>query len=199
MSSRFADPATMRTRSPIYHDESSKRSPPSPSNKAPPSKKLDSKSRAVSEEPPVKPHPDACADKPPSNRVIIDEAVFQQILELDDDDDHAFSQDMVGEYLDQARSTIKTMDDNFAKRELTQLGKHGHFLKGSSAALGAVQVQGICEKIQHLGNRTDPERLDVKISAEDAFARIKPLLALLKDEHAAADKSLNIILQELNP
>ena len=73
MTSRFADPATMRTRSPIFHDESPKRSPPSPSNKAPPSKKLDAKSRAVSEEPcpPVKalqtlssePHSESCADK----------------------------------------------------------------------------------------------------------------------------------------
>lgn len=45
--SRFAEP----TRSSVYYDESPKRPPPSPSNKAPPPKKLDAKSRAVSEEP----------------------------------------------------------------------------------------------------------------------------------------------------
>ena len=50
MSSRFADPTAMRTRSPIYHDDNPKRPPPSPSNKAPPPKKFDAKSRAVSEE-----------------------------------------------------------------------------------------------------------------------------------------------------
>lgn len=76
-----------------------------------------------------------------------------------------------------------------AKHELTQLSKQGHFLKGSSAALGAVQVQEICEKIQHLGNRVDPDKEpQVKISAEDALVRIKPLLARLKDEHAATEK-----------
>lgn len=80
-----------------------------------------------------------------------------------------------------------------AKHDLTQLSKHGHFLKGSSAALGVVQVQEICEKIQHLGNRFDPDKEpQVKISAEDALARIKPLLARLKDERAAAEKFFEI-------
>lgn len=70
MSSRFADPATMRTRSPIYPDDSLKRPPPSPSsNKALPPKKLDPKSHPVSEEPcPAKTvlsdsHAESCTDK----------------------------------------------------------------------------------------------------------------------------------------
>lgn len=252
----------MRTRSPIYHDESSKRPPPSPSNKAPPPKKLDAKSRAVSEEPcpPSKalqaviapssdPHPESCTDKvccpisqnhatrplpmpyrvstgssanhlfllpkSSSNRDIIDMEVFGQILELDEGDDREFSQDMVREYLEQAQTTIKLMDECLcagpslqsntdvsftpsAKRELTQLGKHGHFLKGSSAALGVIHVQEICEKIQHLGNRIDPDREpEVKILAEDAFTRIKPLLARLKDEQTEADKSLKELLRRI--
>jgi len=199
MSSRFADPTTLRTRSPIYHDDSPKRPPPSPSNKAPPPKKLDAKSRAVSEEHipsrpqsvitlSSEPHIESCPDKPSPNRVVVDMEVFGQILELDEGDDQ-FSRDMVQEYLGQTQTTIKLMDESFAKHELIQLSKHGHFLKGSSAALGVVQVQEICEKIQHLGNRIDPDKgPEVKISAEDAFARIKPLLARLKEEHAAAEK-----------
>ncbi|KAG9315577.1 histidine-phosphotransfer domain HPT domain-containing protein [Chiua virens] len=211
MSSRFADPTTMRTRSPIYHDESPKRPPPSPSNKAPPSKKLDAKSRAVSEEPcslskaplaviPPSPesHLESCTDKSPSHRVVVDEEVFSQILELDDGDNQEFSQGMVDEYLKQAQSTVKLMDDCFTKHELTQLGKHGHFLKGSSAALGVVQLQEICEKIQHLGNRMDPDT-EVKISAEEAFAKIKPLLARLKEEHAIAAKYLKKFFEGSKP
>ena len=50
--------------------------------------------------------------KSPSSRVIVDMDVFRQILELDEEDDHGFSQEMVRDYLDQARSTIKVMDDN---------------------------------------------------------------------------------------
>lgn len=88
-----------------------------------------------------------------------------------------------------------------AKRELTQLSKHGHFLKGSSAALGVVQLQEICEQIQHLGNRIDPDKEPevVKISAEDALARIKPLLARLKDEHVAAAKCLKEYFSGCDP
>lgn len=143
--------------------------------------------------------------------------VFEQILELDEGDDREFSQGMVGDYLEQAQSTIKLMDESLcaslslqsiadvslppsAKHELTQLGKHGHFLKGSSAALGVVRVQEICEKIQHLGNRIDPDKEpEVKISVEDALARIKPLLARLKEEHAQADKCLKKFFEVSNP
>lgn len=143
--------------------------------------------------------------------------VFGQILELDDGDSQEFSRDMVREYIEQAQATIKLMDESLcagpflqnntyishalsAKHELTQLGKHGHFLKGSSAALGVVQVQEICEKIQHLGNRIDPDKEpDVKMSAEDAFARIKPLLARLKEEHSVAAKCLKKFFEGSKP
>lgn len=192
MSSRFADPTTMRTRSPIYHDESPKRPPPSPSSKPPPPKKPEPcKTQAVIA-PSPEPHVESCTDKSSGNRVVVDMEVFDQILELDDEDDGCeFSQGMVEGYLEQARGTIKLMDESFAKHELTQLSEHGHFLKGSSAALGVVQVREICEKIQHLGNQLDPDKepqLKIPIPAEEAIARIKPLLARLKDERVAAEK-----------
>jgi len=242
----------MRTRSPIYHDESPKRPPPSPSNKPPPPKKLDAKSRAVSEEPcpPSKvqaavapssdPLVESCTDKvcrpvsrilgsrplamlrqvstegsvnhhflfpkSSSDHVVVDMKEFMQILELDEGDDQGFARDVVEDYLKQTQGTIELMDKSLcaglslqsntdvslapsAKHDLIQLSKYGHFLKGSSAALGVVQVKEICEKIQHLGNRIDPDKEpEVKISADDALARIKPLLARLKDERAAADE-----------
>ncbi|KAN0087764.1 Signal transduction histidine kinase, phosphotransfer (Hpt) domain containing protein [Tylopilus felleus] len=208
MSSRFADPTAMRTRSPIYHDDNPKRPPPSPSNKAPPPKKFDAKSRAVSEELclPSKAQPlatpssesfaESCPDKLSANRDVVDMEVFDQILEIDEGDDtREFSRGLVKDYLDQAQATIKQLDESFAKHDLTQLGKLGHYLKGSSASLGVVRVQEICENMQHFGNRIDPKEPDVNISTEDAFARIKPLLARLKDEHAAADKVLKKFLE----
>ncbi|KAI9568383.1 Hpt, histidine phosphotransferase protein [Boletus coccyginus] len=124
-----------------------------------------------------------------SDRVVVDMKEFEQILELDEGDDREFSQGVVYDYLNQTQGTIELMDKSFAKHDLIQLGKYGHFLKGSSAALGVVQVKEICEKIQHLGNRIDPDKEpEVKISADDALTRIKPLLARLKDERAAADE-----------
>ncbi|KIJ17942.1 hypothetical protein PAXINDRAFT_167859 [Paxillus involutus ATCC 200175] len=200
MSSRFAEPTTTRTRSPIFHDESPKRPLHSPSNKVPPPKKPDAKSRPVSEEPsPPSKAPLASMvqsqaspaqsylDESPRDPDVVDMEVFNQILELDDED--GFYQEMVQNYLDQAVETIRLMDECFSKQELNQLGKHGHFLKGSSAALGVVHVRDICEEIQHLGDRMDPDKESgVKMSVEVALARIKPLLTRLMDEHTKSAK-----------
>jgi len=62
----------------------------------------------------------------------------------------------------------------------------GHFLKGSSASIGVAQVEHTCEEIQHLGNQTDPTSKEAKLSAEDALAKIKPLLSRVKNEYNAA-------------
>ena len=39
-----------------------------------------------------------------------------------------------------------------AAKDLEDLSKHGHFLKGSSATLGFTKVKDECEKIQHYGH-----------------------------------------------
>ncbi|KAH7885109.1 histidine-phosphotransfer domain HPT domain-containing protein [Phlebopus sp. FC_14] len=186
MSSRVVDPA-MRARSPHYYDDS-KRPPPSPSTKAQPPKKADPRSPPPSEEP-SSPSPkttehgaDPDTDK---SKGIIDMSILGQIIDLDDDDDHEFSRAMVGDYREQVKTTFKDMDDAFTQKDLRRLGRYGHFLKGSSAALGVVKVQEICEKIQLLGNGTE-----ATLSGDDALARIKPLLARVKDEYATAEKLL---------
>lgn len=202
MSFRSVDPTTMRARSPpSYHDDVTKRPPPSPSNKAPPQRKLDVRSRSLLDEPspkatPAIPSPGVVADPPADNstKVIIDSEMLRQLQELDDDDTHEFSRDLVHGYFKQAESTFLEMDAAFAARDLEQLSHHGHFLKGSSATLGIIQVQGICEKIQHLGQRTDPDKKaeikEAKLSPEEALAKIKPLLVRVKVECADAKKWL---------
>lgn len=200
MSFRSVDPTTMRARSPpSYHDDVAKRPPPSPSNnKAPPQRKLDARSRSLLDEPSPKatPSPGVVAEPPAdsSTKVIIDSEMLRQLRELDDDDTHEFSRDLVHGYFKQAETTFSEMDAAFVARDLEQLSHHGHFLKGSSATLGIIQVQGICEKIQHLGQRTDPDKKaevkEAKISPEEALLRIKPLLARVKVECAEAKKWL---------
>ncbi|KAG6329758.1 hypothetical protein ID866_9332 [Astraeus odoratus] len=197
----------MRTRSPpaIYH------APPSPSNKAPPQKKLDSRSRledsgsltpkATGPATPSEPAFQSSAGK--SSKPVIDKESFQQILDLDDDGDRSFSRGMVNDYFDQAATTFKKMDDAFTKRDLAELSALGHFLKGSSATLGIARVQESCEKIQHLGNRTEPDKepgpKEAKLSAEEALARIKSLLSRVKDDYEVAKKDLNAIYESSNP
>ena len=72
---------------------------------------------------------------------------------------------------------------------LTRLKELGHFLKGSSAALGIFKVQAGCENIQHFGDRRD-ETANRDLTAEEALARIKPTLASVKSEYAIAERWL---------
>ena len=65
----------------------------------------------------------------------------------------------------------------------------GHFLKGSSAALGVAKVQAICERIQHYGKLWD-EAAGVALTEEVALKKIEPLLKRGKDDFAEARKWL---------
>lgn len=127
---------------------------------------------------------------------------FNQILELDEDEDtHDFSQPMVWEYFEQAEKTFNEMDiallvvqlnsHPFAhslfksrkKRDLDGLSSLGHFLKGSSAALGLSRVQDSCEQIQHLGHLQDGE---VEIKEDEALAKIMKMIRRVRTQYSEA-------------
>ncbi|KAF8909000.1 signal transduction histidine kinase, partial [Gymnopilus junonius] len=117
---------------------------------------------------------------------IIDTETFNQILELDEDEDsHDFSQPMVWDYFEQAEKTFITMDDAFAKEDLESLSSLGHFLKGSSAALGLSRVQHTCEQIQHVGNLRD-EKSEKNLKPAEALKQMGKLLKRVKIEYKEA-------------
>ena len=72
---------------------------------------------------------------------IIDIDVFEQLLEMDEEDDREFSKSLVWNYFEQAESTFEKMDAALAAQELKELSTLGHFLKGSSAAVGVTKVR----------------------------------------------------------
>jgi HPt (histidine-containing phosphotransfer) domain-containing protein len=72
-------------------------------------------------------------------------------------------------------------------KDLATLSSLGHFLKGSSAALGVFKVQASCEKIQHYGQLRDEEE-SKDLTSEAALGKIEPLLGTVKEEYAAAEK-----------
>ncbi|KAM3418276.1 hypothetical protein BST61_g4277 [Cercospora zeina] len=87
---------------------------------------------------------------------LIDHATFEQILEMDDDEDEReFSKSIVYDFFDQAAATFKSMHEAVDSQKLQDLSNLGHFLKGSSATLGLTKVKDSCEKIQHFGARKD--------------------------------------------
>lgn len=81
---------------------------------------------------------------------IIDMDTFGQLLEMDDEDDRGFSQEIVWNFFEQANTTFQEMDDALGTKDLPKLSTLGHFLKGSSAAVGVIRVRDGCEAMQHL-------------------------------------------------
>ena len=62
-------------------------------------------------------------------------------------------------------------------------------MKGSSAALGIIKVQAICEKMQHYGNKRDEEE-GVDLKEDEALERIKKLLVQCKKDYRVAKAGL---------
>lgn len=85
----------------------------------------------------------------------VDKATFSQILDMDEDEDKDFSKSIVFGFLDQAETTFEKMESERQAKNLDELSKLGHFLKGSSATLGFTKVKDECEKIQHFGHHKD--------------------------------------------
>lgn len=62
----------------------------------------------------------------------------------------------------------------------------GHFLKGSSAALGIRKVQNSCECMQNFGKLRD-EDAGVDLTTTEALDKIAALLVVVKDQHFKAE------------
>lgn len=80
-------------------------------------------------------------------------------------------------------------------KDLPQLSSLGHFLKGSSAALGVSKVKDSCEKMQHYGNLRDEEAAKTLSDAE-ALQKIKELLVEVEEEYEEAAEWLKRYYRE---
>lgn len=74
-------------------------------------------------------------------------------------------------------------------KNLIELSKLGHFLKGSSAAIGLGKVQASCQKIQHYGDQRD-EEAKKDLEPEEALDKITNQLAQLREEYIEAKQTL---------
>jgi len=127
---------------------------------------------------------------------IIDSATFEQILEMDDDEEEReFSRSIVMDFFKQAQETFKELDTSLyttpsfrlpsisnylhcrESKDLADLSAKGHFLKGSSATLGLIKMKDSCEKIQHFGARKDEtgttDEKDDEVSLEKLATTVK--------------------------
>ncbi|KAI9873633.1 MAG: hypothetical protein M1830_009314 [Pleopsidium flavum] len=121
----------------------------------------------------------------------IDQVTFEQILEMDDDEDEReFSKSIVYGFFEQAEATFKKMESSLQKGDLAQLSSLGHFLKGSSATLGLTKVKDSCERIQHYGAHKDESGTVDEPDDAKCLHRIKDTLAAVKVEYADVEKTL---------
>lgn len=121
----------------------------------------------------------------------IDPSTFEQILEMDDDEEEReFSKSIVYDFFQQAQTTFEKMDQNLAKKDLAALSALGHFLKGSSATLGLTKLKDSCEKLQHYGAHKDETGTFDEPDAEVCLSRSKTTIAQAKKEFEEVEKAL---------
>jgi len=121
---------------------------------------------------------------------LINHATFSQLVEMDGDDDENFSRDIVHNYISQATSTFTQMENALVERNLVNLSQLGHFLKGSSGAIGVRQVQSSCEKIQNFGERKNERGEPVSETDDQLLERIRTTLAEVRTENDTATQAL---------
>jgi len=119
----------------------------------------------------------------------IDGPTFEQILEMDDEDEHDFSKSLVYDFFTQAETTFDKMDKNLEEKDLKTLSELGHFLKGSSATLGLTKVKDSCEKIQHYGQKKD-ETGAHDITEEEGLKLLATTIKQAKTEFVEVEKVL---------
>ncbi|WFD25929.1 Phosphorelay intermediate protein [Malassezia nana] len=119
---------------------------------------------------------------------VIDMEVFEQLLEMDEDD-HEFSRSLVWNYFEQAENTFEKMDAAIARNALAELSTLGHFLKGSSAAVGVIKVRDSCEAIQHYGNCHEADGT-TPLPENVALDRLRDTVATVKKEYEEAERAL---------
>ncbi|KAI9789315.1 MAG: hypothetical protein M1816_006203 [Peltula sp. TS41687] len=120
----------------------------------------------------------------------IDQETFEQILEMDDEGESSFSQDIVWKFFEQAESTFRTMKECLASRDLKELSQLGHFLKGSSATLGLSRVKDSCEKIQNFGSHLDATGNKPEPDDDVCLKRIEQTLKQLEEDYRKVEELL---------
>jgi osomolarity two-component system phosphorelay intermediate protein YPD1 len=97
---------------------------------------------------------------------VIDEDIFQQLLEMDDDDQHEFTISILDDFFSQMDESMGKFNALMEQKDYDSVKKLGHYLKGSSGGVGAANIRDICEKIQHYDlNEPDVSKQEVYLQS----------------------------------
>ncbi|SCU94108.1 LADA_0G06590g1_1 [Lachancea dasiensis] len=86
---------------------------------------------------------------------VINWDTLSEIVSMDEDSPD-FSKSLIIQFFDQAATTFDQIQHELDGRcQLEELASLGHFLRGSSAALGLQRIAWACERIQNLGRKRE--------------------------------------------
>ncbi|KAM5385732.1 hypothetical protein ACJZ2D_000931 [Fusarium nematophilum] len=118
-----------------------------------------------------------------------DLSTFEQILEMDDDDDREFSRSIVYGFFEQSESTIVEMEDALVKEDLPKLAALGHFIRGSASTLGAVKIREDADRIKKYGSQLDEDGAR-ELDSTDCLDKIRDILPSLKANFHEVEQAL---------
>ncbi|CAI5757060.1 unnamed protein product [Candida verbasci] len=92
---------------------------------------------------------------------LVDWSVLSEIIQMDEDEED-FSQQLFETFVNQVNDTFKEINHYLKTKDLDNLSKTGHFLKGSAAALGLTLISQQCERIQNYGHKINFDNFDIR-------------------------------------
>ncbi|QLG72345.1 hypothetical protein HG535_0D00520 [Zygotorulaspora mrakii] len=134
---------------------------------------------------------------------VINWSILNEIISMDEDDP-GFSKGLIIQFLEQASNTFEEMEVNVQQtRDLKKLDSLGHFLKGSSAALGLQSIAWVCERIQNLGRKKESgfsstEDLGSMASSEDVTEDDAVYLDAIEKALVQARHEFSLVREELS-
>ena len=108
------------------------------------------------------------------NYKLIDDEIFNQLLDIEEDDSKDFTRGLVQDFFQQVDESIVQFKELLDDSKVIEAGKLGHYLKGSSAMIGVTKVKDVCEDIQMWQQKVG--------TTKDAVDYIREKVELLKIE-----------------
>mmetsp|Transcript_36669 Transcript_36669/g.59266 ORF Transcript_36669/g.59266 Transcript_36669/m.59266 type:complete len:147 (+) Transcript_36669:121-561(+) len=125
-----------------------------------------------------------------SKEDLLDESIFDQLEELQDETQPHFVEEVITLYLETSAEKLAEMQSLLEKKDLDELAKSAHSLKGSSANIGAVKVVKICADLKGLCENRDYQGVKKALAdAHEQFDLVKEVLEKRKNKSASKEET----------
>ncbi|EGW30973.1 uncharacterized protein SPAPADRAFT_56906 [Spathaspora passalidarum NRRL Y-27907] len=104
---------------------------------------------------------------------LVDWPVFSEIIAMDEDEEE-FSKSLIQTFYTQVEETFQKFSNLINEKNLEELSKAGHFLKGSAAALGLGTIATQCERIQNYGHKINFDNFEYPATATTTTTTSSP-------------------------